>query len=607
MTSEQAQLQSEFARATSALRAGELQVAETACRNILLKLPRNAAAIHLLGLVRKDAGDLAGGEQLMRQSLALEPRNAEFRVNFGNLLRRSGRLTDAVGIYREALGIDQRHRGALLGLARSLNDLSRHTEAEAEARKLVALAPQDPHAWSTLAMTLRDQQLLTDAEAAYQRAIALAPNDGAAHHNLGSVLARMDRAEEALATLARAQALGVDGFELAFNRGNALLQLYRIDEAEAAFARAVDLQPLHGDAQVNLARLRFMRGDPDFARGIVAAAAAHRGKSQIQVLLARVLRRAGDLAGAEALLRDEATLSGGSPTTRGALAEVLLDENRLNEAEIEALAAVTAQPDDGAYTDTLVTILMARGRIRHAVPFIRRQRQLFPQQQGWIAHEAVAARLLADPLYQHLYDYDRLVRSYDLESPPGWGSMAELNNAALAALHQRHRFNTHPLDQSLRNGSQTTRNLLMDDDPAIRALLQAFTLPIEDYCSHLGSDAAHPLSARNAGVASLFSAWSVQLRREGFHVNHVHPQGWLSSAYYVAVPEETRDESLKSGWLKFGETRYPVPGATAEGVVQPLPGRLVLFPSYMWHGTTPIHGDQTRTTIAFDAVPGQRR
>jgi hypothetical protein len=30
---------------------------------------------------------------------------------------------------------------------------------------------------------------------------------------------------------------------------------------------------------------------------------------------------------------------------------------------------------------------------------------------------------------------------------------------------------------------------------------------------------------------------------------------------------------------------------------------LVLFPSYFWHGTVPISGNQTRLTVAFDAVP----
>jgi hypothetical protein len=37
--------------------------------------------------------------------------------------------------------------------------------------------------------------------------------------------------------------------------------------------------------------------------------------------------------------------------------------------------------------------------------------------------------------------------------------------------------------------------------------------------------------------------------------------------------------------------------------IQSRPGTLVLFPSYLWHGTIPFHAEQTRTTIAFDVVP----
>jgi hypothetical protein len=46
-----------------------------------------------------------------------------------------------------------------------------------------------------------------------------------------------------------------------------------------------------------------------------------------------------------------------------------------------------------------------------------------------------------------------------------------------------------------------------------------------------------------------------------------------------------------------------MPGGEPLRYVQPQSGRLVLFPSYLWHGTTPIHGDEPRMTIAFDAVP----
>lgn len=41
----------------------------------------------------------------------------------------------------------------------------------------------------------------------------------------------------------------------------------------------------------------------------------------------------------------------------------------------------------------------------------------------------------------------------------------------------------------------------------------------------------------------------------------------------------------------------------AEHFVRPEPGLLVLFPSYLWHGTEPFTSDQARLTIAFDALP----
>ena len=46
------------------------------------------------------------------------------------------------------------------------------------------------------------------------------------------------------------------------------------------------------------------------------------------------------------------------------------------------------------------------------------------------------------------------------------------------------------------------------------------------------------------------------------------------------------------------------PRLQAEHWIQPEPGMLVLFPSYMWHGTAPFFSDETRLTCAFDLVRG---
>jgi Putative 2OG-Fe(II) oxygenase len=58
------------------------------------------------------------------------------------------------------------------------------------------------------------------------------------------------------------------------------------------------------------------------------------------------------------------------------------------------------------------------------------------------------------------------------------------------------------------------------------------------------------------------------------------------------------------GWIKFGEPGVPtLPALGPEHFEKPEPGLLVLFPSYMWHGTMPFPGEQTRLTLAFDLLP----
>lgn len=541
----------------------------------------------------------------MCRSIELEPLQSKFYVNFANLLRRSGRLLEAELQYRKALELEPEERSARHSLALTLENLGRHGEAETQCRALLKGNENDPEAWAALGYILTGQNRLFEAEAAYRKALMIDATYGLAHHNLGSLLARMERAEESLASLDQARALGGAGFELSFSRGKALVLLYRLEEAEEAFAHAVALQPRHVDAQLNLARLRYMRADPDFARSISGAIRSHPNDLEIRSLLATVLLRAGKFESAEAQLREVLKADGAAPRYRFQLAQVLREAGRLKEAETEALEAAVANPNDSVGIEYLISILLSRGAPEDALPFVRAQRTREPLSQTWIAYEATAARLLGRPLYRELFDYERLIRCYRLEAPSGWSSMVELNAALLEALRVRHQFTLHPLDQSLRHGSQTTRNLTMDADPAIRSILQAFAEPINAYLRELGRDAGHPLSARNRGAAAIAGGWSVQLHRGGFHLNHFHPQGWISSAYYVSVPEEVRNEALKSGWLKFGEPRFPTPGALAERYVEPSPGLLVLFPSYMWHGTNAIHGPQMRTTIAFDAVPIQ--
>jgi Flp pilus assembly protein TadD len=596
--------QAQIERASAALSQGKFPECAAICAAIVAQEPKNAVATHLLGLAIKESGDWAQGEQWLRLSVELDPERAEFHANLANLLRRRQKFRQAERFYRRALTLAPAHRPAQRSLALTLNDLSRFAESEAVCRELVASDPKDAEAWVLLGMALGRLDRLTEAEAAYRRALELDPGNRIAHHNLGSLLMRLDRPEAALASLKSAEALGAGGYELAFNRGRALCEMNEVEEAEREFERAVQFQPTSIEAQLQLARVRYLQGDPKFARALATAANANQSDSALQLLLGEVLWRAGELHAAEVVLQEVLHRKAGGPQVHSTLACVLLEAGRLKDAEVHALEAAAAAPDDGVINENLVTILLSRGQPDDAMRFISAQRLRQPDSQAWIAFEATAARLLGTDLYPRLYDYDRLVRVFDLEPPAGWSSMEELNGALAELLGARHRLRNHPLDQSLRNGTQTARSLLAETHPAVRAILAAFQGPIAEYRRALGVDPDHPLSARNSGEMRYTGAWSVRLRRLGYHVNHFHPDGWLSSAYYVETPPETVDAVARSGWIKFGEPRYAIPGLKAERFVQPRPGRLVLFPSYMWHGTTAIHGDAPRLSIAFDVKPG---
>jgi hypothetical protein len=98
-----------------------------------------------------------------------------------------------------------------------------------------------------------------------------------------------------------------------------------------------------------------------------------------------------------------------------------------------------------------------------------------PDDQYLIAMQTTALRLLNDPRYELLCDYDRMVLSTLIETPPGWpdlGSFLAELAARLTALHNPHGHRL--LYQSLRLGTETTQDLSRSNDPVIQALFRAF-------------------------------------------------------------------------------------------------------------------------------------
>lgn len=589
--------------AARAFERRDLNGAEMACRGILATDPQNPDAVHLLGLVRRQQGDGDEADRLLAASVDLMPERAEWRVNYSNLLRSLGRLREAELQLRTALKIEPQSRTARLALARILVAAGIPAQAEVEVKPLLQRNPKDAEALATLGSAQRALGKLHEAEASYRNALEHQPNYAVARHNLGALLCELQRSDEALLEFDKAGKLGLVSPELHFNRGSALFSMARFDKADAELASAIRLSPQYLDAHVLLAKLRYMRGEEDYTRDLDAVASTSQDV-RLSMALGDLLRRGEHLERAADILHDVARKHPGSPQIASSLAVVLQEQGDLHEAIQHARSAAKAFPEDPDITENLVAILLQLGEAEESEPMILREQRRSPTDQRWLAYEATAARLAGKPRYEDLYNYERFVQPFDLEPPPGYASIEEFHAELVPHLVALHQLNTHPLDQSLRHGTQTARDLRADANHVVQLYIDSLAEPIKAYRSRLGFDEAHPFLQRNRGDHELAGCWSVRLQREGYHVNHIHPKGWISSAYYVEVPSEVEDDNLRSGWIKFGEPRMETPGADAVRYEKPQPGRLVLFPSYMWHGTMPIHGDEPRMTIAFDVITG---
>jgi tetratricopeptide (TPR) repeat protein len=260
------------------------------------------------------------------------------------------------------------------------------------------------------------------------------------------------------------------------------------------------------------------------------------------------------------------------------------------------------QPDVQSARVFRAYALLAAGRASEVLPLAEAMCDANPDDQHALGLLAITWRLLGDGRYQELYDYEQFVRPYKLATPEGWDTLEEYLVDLGSALRAHHPFKTHPFSNSEENGSKIA-DVLEIDDPAIKAFRQALTPPVSEHLRYLGTG-DDALRRRNTGDWSIDGIWSVWLQPNGFHHNHVHPAGWLSSACYIELPHRI-DAGEHEGWIKFGEPG-PVthPKLPPEHLVKPEPGLLVLFPSYMWHGTVPFGGDEPRLTIALDIVPG---
>ena len=597
-------------QAFTLLRQGRAHEAAAIANDVVTQAPGSADALHLQALCRKTLGDDAGATIAFEAALARAPNDANLLGNYSNFLRRGGRVAEAIECYRRALAIAPGHGECWMNLGLALIESGDPVHACEALQRAVTLRPQSSPAWQALAAARRALDDLDGAEEALRRAVSLDARNGAAWTSLGVVRRLLGDATDSLVCYAHARRAGFTGPEIDDAEASAHLDLGEPGRALEQARRLVATAPAYAPGHSLLSRVLWEHGaslapDEDPQAAFRAAVAAQPANRPLRLEYIRLLIEAGSsdeaLDNIRALRSREDT-----PSLMAMEAHALEALGQPGAAGALFAAAHAASPaDPGMLNLYMRHLLKAREpelAAARALEALERERYNQPA----LAYLSVAWRLLGDARENWLCDYERLVSEVALEVPAGFADEAAFLRALETTLVPLHTARRAPVNQSLRGGSQTSGVLFGRKDPVIVALRDALERAVHDYVEGLRDEATHPFLQRKSARIRFSGSWSVRLESAGHHVNHFHQEGWISSAFYISLPQSVAQprEGGTAGFIQFGEPPAELElGLTPRRVLQPRLGRLVLFPSYLWHGTVPYEDRAPRLTVAFDAIP----
>jgi tetratricopeptide (TPR) repeat protein len=594
-------------RVSGLLRTGDFRAAHDGLREIVAAHPGYAEAQRLLGGVMQMLGDTAGAERILRRAFECDPDWAPTLTTLGELLLGSGRQAEAETFLQRAATAGQPDPHAAQVLARYYNDRKQPARALAVVAPFCGRDNVPPELVVQRVAALVALGRGDDAIEWCRNLLARSPDDVAAAQALATALQAASHHDEAESVARRALKHGPRSATLHYTHARSLIAMGEYARAETALRDCLRLEPQRVDAQGDLARLAWMRsGDVRQATETLdEALQTFANNDALWAAKAAVLQGAGDPRAAYACLAPRIERPHAPPAllVRAGLAALEFDPH---SALVRAACALRAMPNDPAARTLQVAAMLGVGNAQDALRTCETLRRESPDDQYLLALQTTAWRMLGDERYAQLCDYPDLVVAYRIEAPPPWATLADFLDELEHALGRLHDLFKHPLlFQSLRHGTETMNDLTRSDDPVIRELFAAFDAPIRDYIARMGKR-DDPLRRRDTGAYRFNGSWSVRLRANGFHQNHVHPRGWISSACYIALPERTNDTTNREGVLTFGEPGIlTTPALPPQHDVRPEAGALVLFPSYFWHGTVPFSGTRPRLTVAFDAVPAR--
>jgi len=156
--------------------AGDIDLAEKACRNALELNSDSADALCNMGVVLSRRGRLDEAIEFWTRAVARDPNNIDAQINLADGLTEQDRLAESLDHYRAAVRLDPQRFNVRLTLGQNLHHLGQYDEAIEQLSAAARLHPLDAMAESHMAAACQQRERFAEAAEHYRGILKRQPD-----------------------------------------------------------------------------------------------------------------------------------------------------------------------------------------------------------------------------------------------------------------------------------------------------------------------------------------------------------------------------------------------------------------------------------------------
>ncbi len=569
------------------------------------KVPKDVNLLHLLAITEKHLGKIELCEKHLKKALKLSPNQSEILNTYANLLKLLNRNIEAKNLLEKAIKFSPNNIDSYINLGNLLFNEKKIILAINYYNKALNINKHSFQALLGLAICHIELQKFSVAEPILENLLAIQPNNKSVLHNFGLLYKQTNKIDLALTYFKKAITSSHGDIISRNSLAACFLETGQYAQAIKEYEKIISIDPLNKEAHSRLSSIKWSLSNKteecfnNYQKAIEITNSANLASEYIQKLLyTKSYEKVITLC-------DQFIAKKMNNTNIFASKSQALRELGAFEEAIETCTfALKKNKHDLALKYEYGHALIAHGDGEKALKIFNQLCKIAPNNLSNFTLKSTCLKLLnKDKEYEKLCSIEKFISIKEIRTPPGFDSLDDFNDQLRNDLIALHNTTKHPLEQSLMNGTQTIGDLFPSKINTINLLDIAIQEQVKLYIQSLKSENNHPLLGRKLlDNFSYNGSWSVLLQQQGFHKNHYHSDGWISGPYYVALPKAINNQG--EGWIEFGVPEFNMRHKLeADVIFKPQTGCLVLFPSYMWHGTRPFTTTEQRITVAFDVIP----